>query len=510
MKINDKKLVFFNIVWGIASGVLSYIINFLLTPVITNRLGIEAYGFVSLGNQIISYVNILSVGINSFSARYIGEAYHSGDYEKANSFYSSVMGANFILAMIVLGTTIAALFHLDSLINIPESMSKDVKLLFLVLAINYFIGLIGGVFSSIAFLKNKMSGISKIKGVSILIYALLIIIIIRSFELKVYYVALANAFVTFIILFGNMYYAKRVAPEMHIEMKKFDISKVKQLISAGIYNSINSLGGTLGSGLDLIITNLMLSVTTMGQIAVGNQIGGILNTIITLIANAFQPKQLEAYTKGNIDELMNWMEAAMKLCSIVSLVFWGGFVFLGKQFYALWIPDQDISYIYKISLIVILGNLIVAIVTPLFYVTTLTIKMRLVCFVTLLCGMVNVLSMLILLNFFNAGAYIVVGTTAVLDIVSLVVFPIITKKYLSVDIHNIIILILRHFFVAIVLWGIYLLTPIKPYAPSWLIFMAEAVVFGILILGVVSFMVLNKEDRKKIKFFILNNIRGKA
>lgn len=509
MSASDKKLVFLNLFWGIITGTLSYFINFILTPIITNRLGIEAYGFVQLGNQVIAYVNIISVGLNSFSARYIGEEYHKKNYKSANSFYSSIMGANIILSIIVLGLTVVMLSHMEALINVPEDLSTDVKILFLILAVNYILGQIGSVFSSIAFLKNKISGTSKIKGVSVLIYVLLILFIVHFTKLKVYYVTLANIVASVIILCGNMVYAKYEAPELHIKLSEFDFSKVKKLLSAGIYNSINSLGGTLGSGLDLLITNILLSVTTMGQIAVGNQIGGILNTIITLVANAFQPKQLEAYTKGRTDEALKWMEASMKFCSIISLVFWGCFVFFGKNFYILWIPEQDIGLIYNISLIVIIGNLIVAIITPLYYVTTLTIRMKFVCFITLICGLTNVVSMLILLKIYQANAYVVVGTTAVLDIVSLIVFPMITKKYLQVKITNIVLLICKHFFAAVLflVLHIFVQIPVSYYATNWIKFFMYIMVGGIIFLIASSIIMLNYKERSQIIQIVKNKIR---
>ena len=37
---------------------ISYLINFLLTPYITDNIGIEAYGFVSLAKNFVNYAQI--------------------------------------------------------------------------------------------------------------------------------------------------------------------------------------------------------------------------------------------------------------------------------------------------------------------------------------------------------------------------------------------------------------------------------------------------------------------
>lgn len=53
-----------------------------------------------------------------------------------------------------------------------------------------------------------------------------------------------------------------------INVKYFSFSAVKDLFVSGIWNSINSIGNLLNSGLDLWISNLMLSPTSMGELSI--------------------------------------------------------------------------------------------------------------------------------------------------------------------------------------------------------------------------------------------------
>ena len=46
---------------------------------------------------------------------------------------------------------------------------------------------------------------------------------------------------------------------------------VKKLVLSGIWNSINSVGNLLNSGLDLWISNLMLSALEMGNLSIVKQ-----------------------------------------------------------------------------------------------------------------------------------------------------------------------------------------------------------------------------------------------
>lgn len=506
-KRSDKKQIMINLLWSIVSGTLGYIINFLITPIIINNVGIEANGFISLGNTLIAYVNIISVGINSFSARYIAIHYHKKEYDKANEYYNSVLGANILLSALVAIPAALMIARLEQVINIPNSLQVEVKILFALVVVNYLIGLVGSVFSSIAFIKNKLEITSKINGISKVLYAGILLGFFYFIGVKAYYVALANLIASLFILVSNIFFAKRLVSEVSIDLKKFSFSKVKELFAVGVFNSINYLGGTLGSGLDLLITNKFLSNVIMGQISVGNQLGLILNAAITVVSNVFAPKQLEAYSHKKIDELLSYFRVSVNACGFVANTFWGCFLFLGIPFLKLWIPQENYQSIYVISLIVIYGYLIVSIVTPLYYVATLTTRMKSVSFITVGCGVANLLSMLVLLQTTLNGAYVVVGTTTVLNLVAVVVFPYITKKYLGLDKIPFKIEIARHFICSLFLLVVYIIAPFKIACNSWMDFVLKGVVCGSIIMIVVGIVQLSSSDRKMIWTMFKKKIR---
>ena len=89
-----------NMVWSLIAVFVNYFMNFLITPYVTNNIGVEAYGFVALANTFISYADIISVGLNAFAGRFISIAYHRGEKERANRFYSSTITADLMLSVV--------------------------------------------------------------------------------------------------------------------------------------------------------------------------------------------------------------------------------------------------------------------------------------------------------------------------------------------------------------------------------------------------------------------------
>lgn len=90
-------------------------------------------------------------------------------------------------------------------------------------------------------------------------------------------VVTAINFLAAIWMFHNM------TPELKVERKLFSMDAVKKLVGNGIWNSINSLGVTLNSGLDLLVTNLLLTNLQMGQIAITKTIASIFSSLEAML-----------------------------------------------------------------------------------------------------------------------------------------------------------------------------------------------------------------------------------
>ena len=100
MARGENKQIAINMFAQIAVFGIQFCISFFLTPFIVRTLGVEAYGFVGLSNNIIGYMQVVTVALNSMAARFISIEYHNGNFQKANQYFSSVFYANSILTLL--------------------------------------------------------------------------------------------------------------------------------------------------------------------------------------------------------------------------------------------------------------------------------------------------------------------------------------------------------------------------------------------------------------------------
>lgn len=76
--MGDKKKFALNFAAQIAVLGTQFIISFVLTPIVLQKLGDEAYGFVGLVNNFVSYVAIITAALNAMASRFITVSYHEG------------------------------------------------------------------------------------------------------------------------------------------------------------------------------------------------------------------------------------------------------------------------------------------------------------------------------------------------------------------------------------------------------------------------------------------------
>ncbi|MFG5857006.1 hypothetical protein LDB17_02205 [Dysgonomonas sp. Shenzhen-Wh21] len=81
--MEDKKRLGINLVAQLFAFIVGFIINFFLAPFVIAKLGAEAYGFIGLANNFVSYTTLITIALNSMAARFITVSFHRGDTELA-------------------------------------------------------------------------------------------------------------------------------------------------------------------------------------------------------------------------------------------------------------------------------------------------------------------------------------------------------------------------------------------------------------------------------------------
>ena len=193
-----KKQLLINIISNMLSFALQMGISFLLTPIIVEKVGDAAYGFIGLANNFVSYASILTVAVNSMASRFITFELSKGNKERANKYFSSVFIMDMILSIIIVVVSGIIIINLTFLLDIPENLVFDVKITFVLAFLNFVLSLISTVFTISTFAKNRLD-LDAMRNIGAnIIKALFLIVVFTFLAPKVYFITLSAVIYTFI------------------------------------------------------------------------------------------------------------------------------------------------------------------------------------------------------------------------------------------------------------------------------------------------------------------------
>ena len=490
---------------SILAMIINYAIQILLTPYITNHLGTDAYGFVSLAKTISNYGIVITSCLNAYASRFITVEYCKDNKSKSNAYYSSVVIANFVLLLLVLVFDVIFTIKIECFLNIPNELLYDVKNLFFLDILNYMVLALGNTFSVYAYVKNKLSRLNVVRIISYSVEALILFILMVKIEPQLFYVGIALIVSSSTLFFLNFGLSKKYIYDLEISCKHFSFKAVRELIGAGIWSSINQMGNLLNSGLDLLVSNLMLSAVAMGELSIVKTVSTILSTLAQLFSSPFQPLLLKSYSKNDKEEVVSTLNKQININGFIVCVVLAGVIGVGKSYFRLWTPNENVELLYGIAIVTAVGFVFEGMATPLFYTYTLTLHNRIPCVVTVISGFLNVVGMYCLLKFTSIGLYGVVGTTSVLGMITFGVFtPIYSSHCLGVKRHVFFPSMFKILICSIVLSLMTCLIRLDNYATTWFRFVMISILICLISAIAYFIIVLSNSDKVKIFKYIKN------
>lgn len=490
-----KRAIMMNMFWALFSLLINTLMNFLITPYVTNNIGVEAYGFVALANTFISYVDVISVSLNAYAGRFISVAYHKGQKEEANRYFSSTIVADAVLGGTVFLLGIAMILKITWFCKIPQELVPDVKRLFFLVLLRYIMVVMRTAFETAAFIADRIDITERLQSGAYLLQAGILLFVCLNWFPHVWYVGLASMSAALFLLLANVAVSRKLLPDLRFGRDKWSPGAIWEIVSTGIWTSINNLGNVLNNGLDLWITNRMLDAVVLGQISVVKTIAFLSNSVIMKVSSSFKPRLLMLYAEKRMSQLTELLKKAMRCTGFFEAMVIGLFSVSGYDFFRIWLPGQNTKFIFWGAMIVLASDLVPGTVNPLYYVYTLTKRLKVPSIVTILMGVANVISMILLLKWTSAGGYAVLLTTLVINGVHFFDAPLYAAHCLGLSKKEFYPTIIRNVLSAVTVTGIgHFLRLHWPFVSTWMGLFLKTCLAGVILMPLLCVLLFPASD----------------
>ena len=482
-------------------------INFFMTPYILNKLGTEAYGFIGLINNFVSYLSVITVALNSMAGRYITLTYHKGKIKESEEYYSSVFFANIFLSGMVFMLSIILILNVSEWLNVPEILLSDVKSTIMLAGINTIVSLIAVVYGIAAFIKNELYRNSFGQMMAAVVRIIIMVVSFALFEAHMWYYSFAAVLASITTLLIQRHITADLCPNLIIKLNLLRFDKIYEIIKSGVWVSVESFNKILQTGLDLLIANKFVSVSATGVLSVAKTVPSVLTQVTSTITSVFNPELARLYAENKMKELTQEFIFTIKALSLIMIVPLVGFITFGEAFYTLWLPNyslDDIALIQKLSVLTVLPLLINAYVEGLYYANTLTNKIRGSVLISLGFSICSVLIEVILLKYTLINPlYVIAGTSSIFLMARyIVVTPIYCAHVLKLPINTFYIPLLRAILVSAIVGSAFGMVQRYVCIRSWLNLIVCCILCGIVGYAFVFCVLLNKVEKYKFIYMI--------
>ncbi len=487
-----------NLCFQIVSFLVNSVISFFLVRFIVENIGEVANGFVGLANDFIGYIQVITIALNSMAGRFITVYVNKEKKQDVDKIYSTLFYANLFLSCALIFPTGILIYCLDKFVSIPKELMFDVKCLWAFMFLSFFINIVGSVFSCTLFAKNRLDLESKRNIVTSVINALLIFLMFFLFKPHVFYVGISTVAVAVSSFIISYIYSRKLVGKIELKLVNFNRNIFRKVTTSGMWNSFTKLSSIMSSGLDLLLCNVFVGATAMGELAISKTLPTVILSGFGVIAYVFTPQFTIHYINEEFEELKKQVNKSTKLMSLFSSIPVAFFVAFGADFYQLWVPSQDSKLLQLLTLISCLAfvfSLPLESIWNVFIAANKVKQSAIYLFMNSLLTILIVLFVVPNVEDTQWQLFIIAGTSTVFSIIrSLTFLPIYGAKCIKQKWYCFYGIILKNVILVCVNCAIALALRHFLCPSNWGILFADAFIASIVCIMINSCIILNKDD----------------
>lgn len=481
------------------------IVMLIYVPMLLYFLTKEQYGIYQLVGSIVAYLSIMDFGLANTTTRYLSQAMSLGDTKKYQEIISTSHTLYLIISFVII--IIGAIFYFCiSPIYSNTLTSEEIniaKQIFIVMLFNIALIIPANIFVAII---NAHEQFAFIKSINLLKIILQPIVVwkILSYKATALNVALVQSFFVLSVVFINYIFCKyKLKIKFYINLKNKQLAKSLTKFSFFIF--LHALMDQVYWRVGPLILGAVSGSLAVANYAIAMQVALFTSSFSWTISNVFLPK-----ISTIIASSKNLLEIDKIFCKLgrlqfnIILLFFLGFILLGKTFFVLWVGSTgDYGVCYFVSLIIIFGYIVDVSQTVGIAILQAMNKHAFRAYVYVIMAILN-----ITLSIFLAKKYGEIGCALSTMFCMLLGSGVIINWYYNriglniklfwKNLTNIFFSAVVSFIMAILLWRIY------PLTNTWISFLSHGIIF-VLIYSFFSWILALNSYEKDLIRIPLNN-----
>jgi len=405
-----------NVSSNIAYMVTTMLLMFWYVPFLIRHLGVAAYGIVPLANSLITYVSIITEGLDTAVNRFLTIDLNRADVSAANATFNTAFFASTTIVLALLPFTLLASWLFPAFFQVPNGLENASRFLFACVMLTFCLSVIGSNFEVSTLALHRFDLRNLVRGVVMITRIGSVALFFAIMRANIWQVGLGFLLGAIVEVSGGWLIWRRLTPQLHIRLAAFERTRLRSLLGFSAWSVINRVGMLLFLSLDLVIINIYLGASATGEYGTLILFPELIRNLADTVTSVLNPAIVARYALHDDEGLRTLSTRSVKLLGMALALPIGLLCGLAQPFLARWL-GADFRRL-NLLLIVMVGHLSINLATlPLSYVLTSYNKVKIQGIVTLCLGIVNVLLAIMLAVGLHWGALgVALATACVLTI----------------------------------------------------------------------------------------------
>lgn len=345
-----------NSIFSLVFLISSALSSFFLVPIITHSLGVEAYGYVGLGTTIIMAGQVFSAALTAMSTRFIVVAANQED-TNVSTVFNSVF---FACVFLTIGAVVVFLFIvlvLDKISNISVQYLLQVKIMLIMMAGSYAANILSTPFIAAQHFENDLRSYYVMNSLSQLARVFFPLVIFSYVLPTIWMPYFASLIVDLValVVYYRFYLNSRLKVE--INPKLASLNNIKEILSSGLWVSINRAGALMLSSFSVYLCNVLVSPYSAGLYSSFVQVQSLFLALVNSLVSSFVPVILKSYASNDSSIFYTTIEKYMKIMSVIVSPAISIVLVFAVPFFSLWLGFSMEEHKFVIYLMLLTAGL---------------------------------------------------------------------------------------------------------------------------------------------------------
>lgn len=321
--------------WGV--DFIMVVVRFFMTPLFVRKLGDSDYGIWILVLSLVGYMELLNLGINTASVRYLAKNLETKNYKAANEIFNSGLFMFMIISALILLIILSVSPFLKY--SFPFMDNFVYIIVFIIAGLNLALDFSFYSFSAILSARQQYFEANIISAVIFFIRNIVAaILLLTGFTL----LAIVINQTVFNIIKGIIISAYSLRSDRNFEVKFSHINKntLKTIVNFSIYIFVINISKKITQYGSPLIIAFFMSPIAITFFAIANNLVSYLQNFISAIPNVLIPRFSQLDAGDNQERIREYYLSFTRITLIVAVPVVFLLIFYGKSFISLWIGKE--------------------------------------------------------------------------------------------------------------------------------------------------------------------------